>query len=79
MRPGGLTPEGYLGFVKREHLDQYSNTELGEEPERVGMAALPSTNLEENRKKVVCDVDVQPFVVAVGGTCACVARAGRER
>ena len=33
MRPGGLTPEGYLGFVKRENLDQYSNTEQGEEPE----------------------------------------------
>eukprot|EP00434_Breviolum_minutum_P046505 symbB.v1.2.042114.t1/scaffold9269.1/size3754/1 len=33
MRPGGLTPEGYLGFVKRENLEQYSNTEQGEEPE----------------------------------------------
>ena len=32
MRPGGLTPEGYLGFVKRENLEQYSNTEEGEEP-----------------------------------------------
>ena len=32
MRPGGLTPEGYLGFVKRENLEQYSNTEKGEEP-----------------------------------------------
>ena len=32
MRPGGLTPEGYLGFVKRENLEQYSNTEQGEEP-----------------------------------------------
>ena len=33
MRPGGLTPEGYLGFVNRENLEQYSNTEEGEEPE----------------------------------------------
>ena len=23
MRPGGLTAEGYLGFVKRENLEQY--------------------------------------------------------
>ena len=32
LRPGGLTPEGYLGLVKRENLEQYSNTEEGEEP-----------------------------------------------
>ena len=32
LRPGGLTPEGYLGEVKRENLEQYSNTEEGEEP-----------------------------------------------
>ena len=33
MRPGGLTPGGCLGFVKRGNLEQYSNTEQGEEPE----------------------------------------------
>ena len=33
LRPGGLTPEGYAGFLKRENLQQYSNTEEGEEPE----------------------------------------------
>eukprot|EP00435_Cladocopium_sp_Y103_P046401 s3767_g13.t1 len=34
LRPGSLTPEGYLGFSKRENLQQYSNTkEKGAEPE----------------------------------------------
>ena len=33
MRPGGLTPEGYCGFVNRANLEQYSNTEEGAEPE----------------------------------------------
>ena len=32
LRPGGLTPEGYLGFVKRENLEQFANTEEGAEP-----------------------------------------------
>ena len=33
LRPGGLTPEGYQGFVKRENLAQYADTEAGAEPE----------------------------------------------
>ena len=33
LRPGGLTPEGYCGFVNRANLEQYSNTEEGAEPE----------------------------------------------
>ena len=32
LRPGGLTSEGYLGFVKRKKLEQFSNTEEGAEP-----------------------------------------------
>ena len=32
LRPGGLTPEGYLGFVRRENLEQFANTEEGAEP-----------------------------------------------
>lgn len=33
LRPGGLTPEGYIGFVNRDNLEQYANTEEGAEPE----------------------------------------------
>ena len=33
LRPGGLTPEGYVGFVNRDNLEQYANTEEGAEPE----------------------------------------------
>ena len=32
LRPGGLTSEGYLGFVKRKKLEQFSNIEEGAEP-----------------------------------------------
>ena len=28
-----LTPEGYLGLIRRENLDQYSDSEVGAEPE----------------------------------------------
>ena len=51
LRPGGLTPEGYAGFLKRENLQQYSNTEEGEEPEGLEVQEVQQqiwTKIEKN-------------------------------
>ena len=38
--PGGLTPEGYAGFVNRSNLQQFSASEVGEEPEGMQVAVV---------------------------------------
>ena len=70
LRPGGLTPEGYLGFVKRENLEQCANTEEGAEP-----VGLEVQEVKQVEKKNVCHVDFHALVFAVGGAGACAARA----
>ena len=68
MRPGGLTPEGYLGFVKRENLEQYSNTEEGEEPVGLQTQEVEQQIWKKMEKKLFCYVDFRSFVFAVGFT-----------
>ena len=40
LQPGALTPEGYLGLVCRENLEQFSPTEEGAEPEGLPVAVV---------------------------------------
>ena len=78
LRPGGLTPEGYLGFVKRENLEQFANTEEGAEPFGLEVQEVKQ-EIWKNRESIVCYVDFQAVVFAGGGAGACAARACRER
>ena len=52
LRPGGLTPEGDLGFVKRENLEQYSNTEEGAEPEGLEVQEVQQQIWKKIEKKL---------------------------
>jgi hypothetical protein len=73
-----LTPEGYLGFVKRENLEQFANTEEGAELFGLEVQEVKQ-EIWKNRESIVCYVDFQAVVFAGGGAGACAARACRER
>ena len=73
LRPGGLTSEGYLGFVKRKKLEQFSNTEEGAEPVGLEVQGVKQEIWKKIEKNCLLDFDA--LVFAVGGAGACAARA----
>ena len=52
LRPGGLTPEGYLGFVKREKFGAIFEHRRRCGTCRAGSAGGQAGDLEENREKL---------------------------
>ena len=46
FQPGALTSRGFVDFVKRENLAQYSNTEQGEEPEGMQVIVVEQEQLQ---------------------------------
>ena len=75
LRPGGLTSEGYLGFVKRENLEQFSNTEEGAEPVGLEVQEVKQEIWKKIEKNCLLHVGFDALVFAVGGAGACAARA----
>ena len=72
LRPGGLTPEGYLGFVKREKIwSNFRAQKKVRKPVRAGSAGGQAGDLEENREKLFCYVGF-PRACLCSWRCRCV-------
>ena len=64
LQAGALTPGGYVDFVKYDNLAQFSDTEVGEEPEGLEVQVVEQTPWERVERKLFamwmsCNLELQ--------------------
>ena len=64
LQPGALTPGGYVELLKKENLEQYADTEEGEEPHGLQVEVVEQTPWERVERKLFamwmsCSLELQ--------------------